>query len=85
LRNTVRSYLKKYPKLREVELDLREARIDMAEDVIDWHTENKSLTAAMFVCRTIGRHRGYSESTEISTPDGKFLDLSMTERDAGVL
>jgi hypothetical protein len=58
---TIGNYCERYPRLRELELDLRKARVDMAEGVLDNHLKAGSLTASLFTLRTIG---GYKEKTE---------------------
>jgi hypothetical protein len=71
-----------YPELRELELEMRAARVDMAADVVDNHIENGSLTAAMFTLKTIG---GYSEKTQVSTAPGQPLQFALSAADAAVL
>jgi hypothetical protein len=58
---TITDYIKRFPKLEELDQEIRTARLDMCEDVVDMHVERCDLRAAMFQLRMLGKHRGYSD------------------------
>jgi hypothetical protein len=60
-RASITDYIKRHPKLQELDEEIRTARLDMCEDVVDMHVERCDLRAAMFQLRLLGKHRGYSD------------------------
>lgn len=56
--------------LREFVTDQREAVVDLAEDVLIKQLKEGNLTAAIFIAKTQGRARGYSERVEMTGADG---------------
>lgn len=78
-RQTVASYVRRYPEIQE-ELDrILEARIDLAEGVVlQTMTRSKSehckLQAAMFYLKTKGKLRGYTERQELTGKDGGAIE-----------
>lgn len=57
-------------ELREFVTEQREAIVDLAEDVLITQLKTGNLTAAIFVAKTQGRARGYSERVEMTGADG---------------
>lgn len=55
---------------RELMHDIRESKIDIAEDKLWEHIEMGNPHAIMFYLRTIGKHRGYTTATDVNI-DGK--------------
>lgn len=56
--------------LREFLTEQREAVVDLAEDVLLKQLKDGNLTAAIFIAKTQGRSRGYSERVEMTGADG---------------
>ena len=60
-RSAVANFLTRHPRLRELTNDLREARVDEAEDQLSRAVARGEGWAVCLILRTIGRHRGYAE------------------------
>ena len=75
---TITDYIKRHPKLQELDEEIRTARLDMCGDVVDMHVERCDLRAAMFQLRLLGKHRGYSDLTEINTQVGQLLQFVLS-------
>lgn len=56
--------------LKDVLAEIRESTVDMAENVLITALKDGNLTAAIFIAKTQGRARGYSERVEMTGPDG---------------
>lgn len=71
----VRNYIKKYDVVRQACDDAREKMIDYAEGALYKQIQEGNITAIIFFLKTQGRKRGngYSERTEIVTPEGEAL------------
>lgn len=77
-RTTLDSYISRYPKLGEVYRDLVDANLDEIEQVVFKKAKAGNLSAAFFVLRTQGRHRGYVEAfpqsvNEKMSPDAQKI------------
>lgn len=59
-----------YQHLSDVLDEVRESTVDLAENVLLTALKDGNLTAAIYITKTLGRSRGYSERTEISGPEG---------------
>ena len=72
---TVRNYMKKYDVCAQACEDAREKMIDYAEGALYKQIQEGNITAIIFFLKTQGRKRGngYSERTEIVTPEGEAL------------
>src|SRR5215813_1946440 len=60
-RQTLYNYAERYPAVAEVLAEERERRIDVAEQGLDYHLEQKSPWAIALVLKTLGRPRGYGD------------------------
>jgi hypothetical protein len=58
--------IKRNPELKERLAYCRDMFIDLAEDGLYQHVEEKSLGAIMFTLKTIGKARGWGESQDIT-------------------
>lgn len=55
----------------------REARLDLAEDVVDAHVKGMSLKAATFELRQRGKDRGYGNRVEVGGVAGQPVEVQM--------
>jgi hypothetical protein len=62
--------IQKSEHLQTVLLDIRESTVDLAENVLITALKEGNLTAAIFIAKTQGRARGYSERVEMTGADG---------------
>jgi hypothetical protein len=46
-----------------------ERRLDIAEDKLAELTEDKNVTAILFILRTLGKSRGYDETPKVEIPE----------------
>ena len=67
---TVANYIERHKRLQELEVEIVEHNLDMAEGTILTAIKNKNLTATIFFLKTKGRHRGYSERPRVESPGG---------------
>jgi hypothetical protein len=69
-RSTVYRYVEAYPEVAAVVAEERERLVDMAEDALYSHVEEKAPWAIALVLKTLGRRRGYEDKAPmVSTPD----------------
>lgn len=55
------------PMLRDAKNEIREAKLDLAEDKLDDHIYNKqSLPALLEYLKAVGKHRGYGSSIDVN-------------------
>jgi hypothetical protein len=66
-RQTLYNYAERYPEVAEVLDEERQRFIDLAEQGLYDHLEERSPWAIALVLRTLGRHRGYGERLPAST------------------
>jgi len=66
-RQTLYNYAERYPEVAEVLAEERQRFIDLAEQGLYYHLEERSPWAIALVLRTLGRHRGYAERPAAST------------------
>ena len=62
--------------LKEIYVEIRNENLDLAESVLFKKIRDENLTAVIFYLKCVGKHRGYTEKTEV--------DISQT-RESGVL
>jgi hypothetical protein len=60
-RSTVYRYVEAYPEVAAVVAEERERLVDMAEDALHFHLQERAPWAIALVLRTLGRRRGYYE------------------------
>jgi ribosomal protein L18 len=75
--------------LQTVLVEIRESTVDLAEDVLLTALKDNNLTAAIYITKTLGRARGYSERNEITGAQGGpienvTIELTDEERTARV-
>lgn len=58
-RQTLYDYMNRYPDLKTLLVELREEKLDVAEEGLQALVEKKNLTAIMFTLRCLGAHRGW--------------------------
>jgi hypothetical protein len=64
-RQSMWEFVQRRPKLRQVVLDIREARVDEAESALDAAVQRGEGWAISLTLKTIGKGRGYIERTQI--------------------
>ena len=69
--HTVRSYIDKYPTVREAFEDEQQKIVDLAESVvIKAMRDDNDVGTARWYLSTRGKDRGYTERTELTGKDG---------------
>lgn len=81
--STVRGYLERNPKLKEVCEDIVEQNLDLAEGKLLMGIRESNMTAIIFYLKTKGRSRGYTERHELATgADGRMkVQVYLPEKD----
>lgn len=77
-RKTVTNYIARYKRLQEVEGEIVEQSLDLAEGKILTAMKGGDLTATIFYLKTKGKHRGYSERHQVEGPDGAAVPVAAT-------
>ena len=74
---TVRTYMQRYPKVRQAQIDASELVNDLAEGALVKAILAGEPWAVQFRLRTKGRDRGYGDkiAAEVSGPDNSMLPL----------
>jgi hypothetical protein len=67
---TIYDRIKKVPAVAQVKHDAREMLLDTAELAMLRAIQGGEAWAVCFALKTIGKHRGYVERQEVTTPDG---------------
>jgi hypothetical protein len=75
-RQTVDTYLKRYPDLEAQLVSERETLVDLAESKLAVLIEHLDVRAIMFALETLGKKRGYTKRVEATGADGAPLGLS---------
>jgi hypothetical protein len=73
---TVRNYLDRSEQLREVEAEILDQNLDLAETKLLTAIRDGNLTAVIFYLKTKGKARGYTERAEITGADGGPIDVT---------
>ncbi len=73
--DTIRTYANRYPTVAAALHTEREDLIDYAEEGLKNAVINGEAWAIAFALKTIGKHRGYTERTEITGADGEGLKV----------
>jgi predicted transcriptional regulator len=71
-RQTVHSYVKRYPTIAQAVEDERESLLDLAEGSLFEQVRKGNITAIIFTLKTLGKHRGYVERQEHQV-DGEMI------------
>lgn len=75
-RQTLDSYLLRFPDLNALLADERDSIIDLAESKLLKAVNAEDWRAVQFVLETLGKGRGWSRRTEVTGADGAPLGLS---------
>ena len=67
-RRTISRWMVQFPHLRELVSEQRDRLLDKAEDNVFEAVMQGDLKMSMFVLRTLGKNRGYTERREVSQP-----------------
>ena len=67
--DTIRNYAKRYKTVKDALLSERSALVDLAEMGFKSAIINKEPWALAFALKTLGKHLGYVERTDITTND----------------
>ena len=67
---TVYEYLNRYPSLKDVLTEARESTLDFVESKLMKAIDDGNLTAIIFLLKTRGKSRGYSERGEFGHTAG---------------
>ena len=96
--STIAGYIEREPLVRAAMAELRETLVDKAESVVLRHLQKGSLTAAVFILKSLGKHRGWNERVEVEpighrpptlamdwsqVPKEKLRELRQTLKEAG--
>lgn len=73
--STIRSYIKKYKYLQEIEKEILETHLDFCELALLKKVKEGDLGAICFYLKCKGKQRGYIERKEFTGPDGKELGV----------
>ena len=83
-RNTVYSYIEKYPKIREAITDEKETLKDFAESKLFTNIEEGKETSLIFYLKTQAKDRGYVERHEVTGKEGDALMSHQTKLEAKI-
>ena len=67
---TVSNYIERHKSLQDLEAEIVERHLDMAESKLLKAIQEGNLGAIIFYLKTKGKHRGYSERYQVEGPDG---------------
>ena len=69
--NTIRRYIRQYPSVAEAQREAHEAMLDDAERTLyELAVDERNVTALIFLLKTQGKGRGYTQRTELTGADG---------------
>jgi hypothetical protein len=74
--STVSNYIARHPALREVEAEILDQNLDLAETKLLTAIRDGNLTAVIFFLKTKGKARGYTERAELTGADGGPIDVT---------
>lgn len=76
-RKTVHNYMKRWPEGKEILEDIREARHDKVEGVLQELIAQGNVTAVIFYLKTQCKSRGFVERQEVTGGDGEDLNVTV--------
>lgn len=79
-RETVRIYLKRYPRLRQIADETVERTLDLAEHKLIAAIDNDHDWAIRFYLETKGKHRGYTKRWEHTGAEGHAIEVTSNVR-----
>src|SRR5689334_3324767 len=68
--STITNYIERHPVLHEVEREILDQNLDLAETKLLTAIRDGNLTAVIFYLKTKGKARGYTERAEVTGADG---------------
>jgi hypothetical protein len=74
--NTIANYRKKYPAVEDAVQTYRGETIDLAEAALYNAVLKGEPWAVTFFLRTVGKHRGYSETIQVDAPEEARLVIT---------
>jgi hypothetical protein len=74
--STISNYIDRHPALREVEAEILDQNLDLAETKLLTAIRDGNLTAVIFYLKTKGKARGYTERAELTGADGGPIDVT---------
>ena len=80
-RNTSGNYIKRYATVRQALEEARDTTIDLAESKLIEKVQAGEWPAIAFTLKTVGRHRGYVERSEVTGQDGEPLPIAIINID----
>jgi hypothetical protein len=80
-RNTIANYIKRYATVRQALEEARDTTIDLAESKLIEKVQAGEWPAIAFTLKTVGRHRGYVERSEVTGQDGEPLPIAIINID----
>jgi hypothetical protein len=78
-RRSVSRYLERYPELREVQDEVRQQMVDKAEQVLYQHLAEGNDKVAIFIAKTLGKDRGWSERSEVTGANGGPVSVAVAK------
>ena len=92
-RRTIHRWMEKSPTLRARRDGLREKILDKAEENVFAALDRDNLRVSMFILRTLGKNRGYTERREVAPlrvapdkmPTSQLLSMLQEARGQGAL
>jgi hypothetical protein len=80
-RDTVAQYIERYVTVRQALEEARDTTIDLAESKLIEKVQAGEWPAIAFTLKTVGRHRGYVERSEVTGQDGEPLPIAIINID----
>ena len=74
-RSTVANYIDRHKRLRDLEAEIVEGNLDVAEGQVLKAIHEGDLKAVIFYLKTKGKHRGYSERHQVEGTDGGPVEV----------
>ena len=74
-RKTVSNYINRSIKLQQLTMDVVEENLDRAETRLMQCIDDGQISAIIFYLKTKGKHRGYTERTEITGNEGNAIEV----------
>ena len=72
-RRTISRWMVQHPHLRMLVSEQRDRLLDKAEENVFEAVMQRDLKMSMFVLRTLGKNRGYTERREVSQPTPRLI------------
>lgn len=77
-RTTIRTYAERHREVAEAIERIKAEFVDLAETQLKILVRDKNPQAVFFALKTLGKARGYSERTEVTTPPGTPIEVSQS-------